>query len=117
MITALLKYTYPTSAQSVRKGSFERGFFSTGSEVNPDAAIVKATLAAARKVGIDTDLAGFNAGSDARFLTRAGIPTLLFGSGSVEDDAHTVDKSVTVEALTEAAKAYYAVLRRFLRVK
>ena len=94
---------------------FERGFFSTGSEVDPDAAIVQATLAAAHEAGIDAARVGFNAGSDARFLTQAGIPTLLFGPGSVENDAHMVDESITIDALLETAETYRGVLQRFLR--
>jgi acetylornithine deacetylase/succinyl-diaminopimelate desuccinylase-like protein len=80
---------------------FEREFFSAGSAVDPDTAIVRATLAAAHEVGIDADRTGFNAGSDARLLTQTGIPTILFGPGSVEDDAHTVEESITVDALLD----------------
>ena len=94
---------------------FEREFFSAGSAVARDAEITQATLAAAREVGIDATLTGLNAVSDARFLTQADIPTLLFGPGSVEDDAHTVDESITLDALITTAETYREVLERFLR--
>jgi succinyl-diaminopimelate desuccinylase len=94
---------------------YEREFFSPGSEVDPDAEIVQATLAAAREAGIDADCTGLNAVSDARFLTQAGIPTILFGPGSVEDDAHTVDESITIDELHKTVETYRGVLNRFLR--
>jgi succinyl-diaminopimelate desuccinylase len=94
---------------------FEREFFSPGSAVPRNADIVQATLAAANEVGIDTTLTGLNAVSDARFLTQAGIPTLLFGPGSVEDDAHTIDESITLDALIATVQTYRGVLKRLLR--
>ncbi|USZ69905.1 M20 family metallopeptidase (plasmid) [Halorussus salilacus] len=93
---------------------FERWLFSAGSEVDRDAAIVRETLDAAREVGIDAEVTGFNAGTDARFLTRAGIPTLVFGPGSIEDDAHTVDESVALDELVATAETYRGVLERRL---
>jgi succinyl-diaminopimelate desuccinylase len=93
---------------------FERKFFSTGSEISPDANIARTALAAAHETGIDADLVGFNAGSDARFFTQSGIPTILFGPGSVEDDAHSADESITVDALLDTAEAYHRILERFL---
>jgi succinyl-diaminopimelate desuccinylase len=94
---------------------FEREFFSPSSEVDPDAEIVQATLTAACETGIDTDCTRLNAVSDARFLTQAGIPTILFGPGSVEDDAHTVEESITIDELHKTVETYRGVLNRFLR--
>ena len=94
--------------------SFDRGFFSSGFETDPDARIVQATLGAARDAGIEPARTGFNAGSDARFLTHAGIPTVLFGPGSVADDAHAVDESIQVDALLKTAETYRGVLERAL---
>jgi acetylornithine deacetylase/succinyl-diaminopimelate desuccinylase-like protein len=64
---------------------------------------------------IDADCTGLNAVSDARFLTQAGIPTILFGPGSIEDDAHTVDESITIDELHKTVETYRGVLTRFLR--
>lgn len=94
---------------------FEREFFSPGSEVTPDAEIVQTALAAAREAGIDAELTGLNAVSDARYLTQAGIPTLLLGPGSIQDDAHTVDESITIDALRKAVETYRGIIERFLR--
>ena len=93
---------------------YEQEFFSSGSAVDPDAEIVEVTLAAAREAGIDADRTGFNAVSDARFLTQAGIPTLLFGPGSVEDDAHTVEESISIGELQKTVETYRGILDRFL---
>ncbi len=58
-----------------------------------------------------------NAGSDARFLVGdAGIPTVHFGSGTIEDDAHTVGEPVAVDGLVDTARIYRGVLDRFLSV-
>ena len=95
---------------------YEREFFSSGSAVDPDAEIVEVTLAAAREAGIDADRTGFNAVSDARFLTQAGIPTVLFGPGSVEEDAHTVEESVSIGELQKTVETYRGILDRFLRI-
>lgn len=92
----------------------EREFFSAGFAVDPDAVIVRATLAAAREARINADRTGFNAGSDARLLTQAGIPTILFGPGGAEDDAHTADESITVDALVDTAETYRGILEHFL---
>lgn len=93
---------------------FQRMFFSPGFKIDSDTRIVQSTLSAARDVGIVADITGFNAGSDARFLVQAGIPTLLFGPGSIEDDAHTADESVSMSALIKTAETYRDVLKRFL---
>lgn len=94
---------------------FEREFFSAGSEIDPDAEIVQAVRAAARQAGVDAGLTGLNAVSDARYLTQAGIPTLLFGPGSIQDDAHTVDESISIDALLTAVETYQGALERFLQ--
>ena len=94
---------------------FEREFFSPGSEVSRETEIVQATLAAARDEGVNVTLMGLNAVSDARFLTQAGIPTVLFGPGSVEDDAHTVDESIALDSLITTAETYRGVLERYLK--
>ena len=93
---------------------FEREFFSAGSEVDHDAEIVQVALAAAQEVGTDPNLIGLHGVSDARKLTQWGIPTLLFGPGSIED-AHTADESVTISELTKTVETYRCILERWLR--
>jgi acetylornithine deacetylase/succinyl-diaminopimelate desuccinylase-like protein len=83
-------------------------------EVDSDHPLVERTVAAAADAGIETGPVGFNAGSDARYLVPRGIPTVLFGPGSIEDDAHTIDESVRVDDLVATARTYAGVLGRYL---
>ncbi|MDY6818573.1 MAG: M20 family metallopeptidase [Halobacteriales archaeon] len=90
-----------------------RGHFS-GVEVDPDEAIVESILAAGADVGVETAAVGFNAGSDTRYLIPNGIPAVLFGPGSIEEDAHTVDESIRVDDLVATARVYKRTCERFL---
>ncbi|WP_155120628.1 M20 family metallopeptidase [Haloprofundus marisrubri] len=76
--------------------------------------LVRRTVDAAHDVGIDSHIVGFNAGSDTRFLVPRGIPAVLFGPGTIEDDAHTVDESVAVSDLLVTARVYERLLERYL---
>lgn len=92
-----------------------RWIYARPSEINADEQIVKTLLNAAADEGLSCDPTGFNAGSDARFLIHdADIPTVLFGPGSIEDDAHTVDESIHIDDLIMTAQVYYRTLERFL---
>lgn len=92
----------------------DRTVFARAAETDPDHQTVSTVLDAASGEGIDTELVGFNAATDARFLVHdADIPTVHFGPGSITDDAHTVDESVAVADLVAAAGVYEAVLEEF----
>ncbi|WP_224268553.1 M20 family metallopeptidase [Haloprofundus salinisoli] len=82
--------------------------------VDADHPLVRRTVDAARDVGIESDIVGFNAGSDTRYLIPRGIPAVLFGPGTIEDDAHTVDESVAVGDLLATARVYERLLERYL---
>jgi acetylornithine deacetylase/succinyl-diaminopimelate desuccinylase-like protein len=59
-------------------------------------------------------LGGLNAITDARFLRLdADVPTVVYGPGSIEDDAHTIDESVNRGGLLDAATVYYESIRSF----
>lgn len=97
------------------EASYEHVSFGRASETDPDAEVVGATLAGAAAADIDAEQVGFNAITDARhFRLDAGVPTVLFGPGTIEDDAHTVDESVAVEELVATADAYRAAMEQFL---
>ncbi len=51
-------------------------------------------------------------GCDATKLSRAGIPSIIFGPGSI-DQAHTADEYVEVEQVREAAEFYRKVILSF----
>lgn len=94
---------------------YDRWLFAEAAEVSRDSTIVTTLADAAAETGNACEVTGFNATTDARhFIKRAGIPTVLFGPGTVEDDAHTVDESISVDDLVAAAETYHATLSRFL---
>lgn len=94
---------------------YERTVFARGAEIPTDHELVRRVMDAAAAAGVDSEPRGFNAATDARFLIHdAGIPTVLFGPGSIEEDAHTVDESITVDSLLACAKVYRNTLERLL---
>ena len=64
-----------------------------GSEVSRDEPVVERVAAAAAARGIEPNYEGFTAGTDARHYLAAGIPTVVFGPGSV-DLAHKPDEHI-----------------------
>lgn len=93
----------------------DRWIYARPAEISPDEPIVKAVIAAANKEGRNCEPTGFNAGSDARFLIAdADIPTVLFGPGSIEEDAHTVNESIRTEDLIATARIYRQALEWYL---
>lgn len=61
-------------------------------------------------------LAGWTAACDGGFVARdAGVPTLVLGPGSVNDQAHRPDESVSVAELVVAARTYALLALRLLR--
>jgi len=55
------------------------------------------------------DVGGWSAACDGGHLHRAGIPTVLFGPGSITRQAHRPDESVPVDELVIAARTYTAL--------
>lgn len=93
----------------------ERTVFARAAEVPADHNLVRTVIGATESVGIPADPVGFNAATDARFLIHdAGIPTVLFGPGSIDRDAHTVDESIRVADLETTVETYRAALDRLL---
>jgi acetylornithine deacetylase len=76
--------------------------FSTDPE-HPLVAIVAS--AHERVTGERAAVTGFLAGSDATVLSRAGIPTVVYGAGEIAM-AHAVDEHVDASELVQAAKVY-----------
>lgn len=93
----------------------ERTVFARAAEVPPGHDLVRTAIGAAESVGVAADPVGFNAATDARFLIHdAGIPTVLFGPGSINRDAHTVDESIRIADLETTVETYRAALDRLL---
>ena len=88
--------------------------FGRASETPGDHPLVETVRAAATDVRGAGTLGGLNAITDARFLRLdADVPTVVYGPGSIEDDAHTVDESVDRGDLLDAATVYYESIRSF----
>lgn len=93
----------------------ERIVFARAAEVDTDHQAVQTVVDAANSVGVPANAVGFNAATDARFLVHdAKIPAILFGPGSIEHDAHTVDESIRVADLEVTVETYLAALNRLL---
>jgi acetylornithine deacetylase len=63
-----------------------------------------------RQIVGDCDRIGVPYGTDAAFLASAGIPTVVFGPGSIEQ-AHTKDEWIDLAQLEQAAEVYYQFAR------
>ena len=81
-------------------------------DVPREAAIIAAASAACRAEGLPEEVMGVSFGSDASAMTRAGIPTIIFGPGSI-DQAHTADEFVAVADVARAARMLADMARRF----
>lgn len=81
-----------------------------GSEVPTDEPRVLALLDAVRGSGREPSVRGMSAWVDAVFLNEAGVPTICFGPGSIEQ-AHTADEWAPVDEIRTCADA----LERFAR--
>jgi acetylornithine deacetylase/succinyl-diaminopimelate desuccinylase family protein len=86
------------------------------SEIDDGHPLVAALATAARDSGAP-DLApgGWSAASDGGYLMRdAGIPTVLFGPGSIVNQAHRPDEFVPVDEVLVAARTYLTLATRAL---
>lgn len=100
-----------TASESALELDLERTVFARAGETDPDHPIVGTVIETARENGVDAELVGFDAATDARFLVHdAGVPTVHFGPGSITEDAHTVDESVAVDDLVATAAVYESLL-------
>ncbi len=84
--------------------------------ISPDEPIALATVDAAREVlGREPEVGYKAACTDASHLvTRAGIPTVLFGPGN-ERLSHKPDERVAVDALVKGVAVYVRLLEQLLR--
>ena len=84
---------------------------SIGMEVPESSPIVAAMQDVCSSFGIDAETEGVPYGSDATKMTASGIPSIIFGPGSI-DQAHTADEFVRVADVATAAEMLAAVARR-----
>jgi acetylornithine deacetylase len=78
-----------------------------------DADVVTTAAAVSCQLGLPSDAIGVPYGSDASKLSRrAGVPSIVFGPGSI-DQAHAADESVPLHEVATAADFYREFLLRF----
>jgi acetylornithine deacetylase/succinyl-diaminopimelate desuccinylase family protein len=65
-----------------------------------------------RQLGHSDEVCGVPFGSDASKLSRAGVPAIVFGPGSI-DQAHSVDEYVELAAVEKAAAFYREFILSF----
>jgi len=83
------------------------------SEVDPDERVVRVLGAAMADAGLDPDPAGVTYGADARHYVESGIPTVVFGPGSIEE-AHFPDETVRWTEVRTATEVIADAAARFL---
>jgi acetylornithine deacetylase len=76
-------------------------------------AVAGAMAAAATDAGIACQSIGVPYGTDAAAYDAAGVPSVVFGPGSI-DQAHTADEWVSLDELEQASEALYRFGRRGL---
>jgi acetylornithine deacetylase len=74
-----------------------------------DAAVVQTAVRVLSDMGLNADPCGVPFGCDASKLSRAGIPSIVFGPGSI-DRAHTADEYIELDQVERA----FEFQRRFL---
>jgi acetylornithine deacetylase/succinyl-diaminopimelate desuccinylase family protein len=81
-------------------------------QTSSDAPIVVAAQRAADALGLDSQTHGVPFGSDASKLARKGIPTIIFGPGSI-DQAHTDREYVELSQVDQAFEFYRSTIGYF----
>jgi len=81
-------------------------------ETPTDCAVVRQTAEVLKEMGLDPRPCGVPFGSDASKLSRAGIPSIILGPGSIEQ-AHTIDEFVDIEQVEKAFVAYRQLMSLF----
>ncbi|UVI31346.1 M20 family metallopeptidase [Paenibacillus spongiae] len=81
-------------------------------ETPQDSEIVAHAQKVAQALELRTDLLGVTYGSDASKLQRKGIPTIVYGPGSIAQ-AHSKEEWVSVHEVERAAQFYYQLALSF----
>ena len=63
-----------------------------------------------RENHLGSELVGVPYGTDAPALSNEGVPTVVFGPGSI-DQAHTADEFIAIEELELGTEIFYQIAR------
>lgn len=81
-------------------------------ETAADSAVARTASCVLRDMGLNSELAGVPYGSDASKLSRHGVPSIIFGPGSI-DRAHAAVEYVECDQVQQAEEFYRQFLLRF----
>jgi acetylornithine deacetylase len=81
-----------------------------GMSDSDNGALAEKLAAAARSVVGRANRLGVPFGTDAAAYSRAGVPTVVFGPGSIEQ-AHTADEWIALEQVHQASEVLYRFIR------
>jgi acetylornithine deacetylase len=87
---------------------------STGLSDQNNEAAAGALQCVVRERGPDSKICGAPYGTDAAAFSAAGIPTVVFGPGSI-DQAHTADEYISIDELKLGSEIFYDIACRGLR--
>ena len=79
-------------------------------------ALANQLVAAVRSLGIASQTCGVGFGTDAACYDAVGVPTVVFGPGSIEQ-AHTADEWISLAELDQASEAVYRFISQFQHAK
>lgn len=74
--------------------------------------LAKRLMAAAAEAAVSSKQTGVPYGTDAAAFAAAGVPTVVFGPGSIAQ-AHTTDEWIALDQVEKAAEIYYRFLKSF----
>ncbi len=81
-------------------------------ETAANSSVAQTASGVLRHMGLNSELAGVPYGSDASKLSRHGVPSIIFGPGSI-DQAHAAVEYVECEQVLRAEEFYRQFLLRF----
>jgi len=67
-----------------------------------------------QKAGRPSELVGVPYGTDAAVISATGVPTVVFGPGSIAQ-AHTADEFIEIDQLQFATEVFYRIASGELR--
>ncbi len=80
--------------------------------VDPSSSIVRVSRGVLEEMGANEEPIGVPFGSDASKLGRAGIPTIIYGPGSI-DQAHAAVEYIELKQVAQASEFYRRCLLKF----
>lgn len=83
-----------------------------GLQTSEASSVALVAVAMLTDMGLDASLSGVPFGSDASKLARAGVPSIIFGPGDI-DQAHAADEYIDLAQVTQAAEFYRGFLMKF----